>query len=321
MKFNRSLDWLKESDEDDNLLADDELDAVEEEMNEGLYVDPSNYDKHNDLVDVVDKAGNPQKMTQATYDKNKDSGEFEKKEPEEKEQDVNKETKAAMSDFEKSPEFTELKDAISNVSEPDSSSDAAWNRDRAYIYSQAFPVFAKMEKQGRDPLEEFKQYKDNLPIKQEDIDKIKKELRELDSDLTSKRYLYGYNSDEVKELDNKRKQIVNKLNDAEATYKNQIPKNFETALFYYGKLKSGDDKFKRSFIPWMKKHTQAYYNKYKDGATPPSIPAVAGLPEIEFEQSSKDKERQNVSNANSLDKIKDLANKGDLEAIKALLNS
>lgn len=86
MEFSKNLDWLKESDEDDNLLADDELDTVEEEMNEGLYVDPSNYDKHNDLVDVVDKAGNAQKMTQATYDKNKDSGEFEKKEPEKKEE-------------------------------------------------------------------------------------------------------------------------------------------------------------------------------------------------------------------------------------------
>ena len=84
MEFNKNLDWFKESDEDDNLLADDELDMVEEEMNEGLYVDPSNYDKHNDLVDVVDKAGNPQKMTQATYDKNKDSGEFEKKQEEPK---------------------------------------------------------------------------------------------------------------------------------------------------------------------------------------------------------------------------------------------
>lgn len=88
MKFSKNLGWLKESDEDDNLLADDELDTVEEEMNEGLYVDPSNYDKHDDLVDVVDKAGNPQKMTQATYDKNKDSGEFEKKEPEKKEQKI-----------------------------------------------------------------------------------------------------------------------------------------------------------------------------------------------------------------------------------------
>ena len=39
-------------------------------------VEPSNYDKHDDLVDVVDKAGNPQKMTQATYDANKGSGEF-----------------------------------------------------------------------------------------------------------------------------------------------------------------------------------------------------------------------------------------------------
>lgn len=84
MEFNKSMDWFKESNEDDNLLADDELDMVEEEMNEGLYVDPSNYDKHNDLIDVVDKAGNSQKMTQATYDKNKDSGEFEKKEPEKK---------------------------------------------------------------------------------------------------------------------------------------------------------------------------------------------------------------------------------------------
>lgn len=81
MKFNKSMDWLKESNED--LLADDELDMVDE----GLYVDPANYGKHNDLIDVVDKAGNPQKMTQATYDKNKDSGEFTVKEPEEKEEE------------------------------------------------------------------------------------------------------------------------------------------------------------------------------------------------------------------------------------------
>lgn len=108
MKFNRSLDWLKESDEDDNLLADDELDAVEEEMNEGLYVDPSNYDKHNDLVDVVDKAGNPQKMTQATYDKNKDSGEFEKKEPEEKEEPKAKQQKSNTSDKETTKQIKDI---------------------------------------------------------------------------------------------------------------------------------------------------------------------------------------------------------------------
>lgn len=91
MKFNKSLDWLKESDEDE--IFGDELDLVDEEMNEGLYVDPSNYDKHDDLVDVVDKAGNAQKMTQATYDKNKDSGEFKKKQEQPKDASSKETTK------------------------------------------------------------------------------------------------------------------------------------------------------------------------------------------------------------------------------------
>lgn len=106
MKFNKSLDWLKESDEDDNLLEDDSLDIVDEEVNEGLYVDPANYDKHSDLVDVVDKAGNAQKMTQDTYNKNKGSGEFEKKEPEElkeKEQDKEVDKEQSVNSFEDIP--------------------------------------------------------------------------------------------------------------------------------------------------------------------------------------------------------------------------
>lgn len=90
MEFNKSMDWLKESDEE-NLLADDDLDMVDE----GLYVDPANYDKHDDLVDVVDKAGNPQKMTQATYDKNKGSGEFTVKEPEKNTQKFNRDSAIA----------------------------------------------------------------------------------------------------------------------------------------------------------------------------------------------------------------------------------
>lgn len=77
MSLNRNLDWLKESD-NINLLEDDELDSIDE----GLYVDSSNYGNYDDLVDVVDKEGNPQKTTQHTYNANKDSGEFTKKEPE-----------------------------------------------------------------------------------------------------------------------------------------------------------------------------------------------------------------------------------------------
>lgn len=106
MEFNKSLDWLKESDED--LLGDDELDIVDEELNEGLYVDPSNYDKHNDLVDVVDKAGNPQKMTQATYDKNKGSGEFTVKEPEKKEVKAGK--KISVQDLAKDKAYVSKED-------------------------------------------------------------------------------------------------------------------------------------------------------------------------------------------------------------------
>lgn len=103
MEFNKSMDWLKESDEE-NLLADDELDMVDE----GLYVDPANYDKHNDLVDVVDKAGNPQKMTQATYDKNKDSGEFTAKEPEKKEIKAGK--KVAVQDLKEDKAYVAKED-------------------------------------------------------------------------------------------------------------------------------------------------------------------------------------------------------------------
>lgn len=43
MKFNKSLDWLKESNEDDNLLEDDSLDIVDEELNEAQYVDSAEY--------------------------------------------------------------------------------------------------------------------------------------------------------------------------------------------------------------------------------------------------------------------------------------
>ena len=77
MESNKNLNWLKESDDTD-LLEDDELDIIDE----GLYVDPGNYGNYDDLVDVVDSNGNPQKMTQRIYDANKDSGEFKKKEPE-----------------------------------------------------------------------------------------------------------------------------------------------------------------------------------------------------------------------------------------------
>lgn len=71
---------------DEDSLGEDSLDEPDEELTESLYVDPANYSKHNDLIDVVDKAGNPQKMTKATYDKNKGSGEFTVKEqPKEKE--------------------------------------------------------------------------------------------------------------------------------------------------------------------------------------------------------------------------------------------
>lgn len=84
MQFNKNLDWLKEDNQSDELLNDDELDMVEEELNEGLYVDPSNYGNYTDLVDVVDNQGNPQKMTQQTYTNNKGSKEFTVKEPENK---------------------------------------------------------------------------------------------------------------------------------------------------------------------------------------------------------------------------------------------
>ena len=65
---------LAEETEDDfsDLLTEDELDTVKE----GLYVDPANYGNYDDLVDVVDKDGNPQKMTSHTYNANKNSGEF-----------------------------------------------------------------------------------------------------------------------------------------------------------------------------------------------------------------------------------------------------
>lgn len=70
-EFDKSLNWLKESNETD-LLEDDELDMIDE----GLYVDPDNYGNYDDLVDVIDRNGNPQKMTQNTYNANKDSGDF-----------------------------------------------------------------------------------------------------------------------------------------------------------------------------------------------------------------------------------------------------
>lgn len=93
MKFENKGKWIKESagsdliddeeltfaeepDEFDGLFGD-ELDSIEE----GLYVDPANYGNYDDLVDVVDKDGNPQKMTQHTYDANKGSGEFTDAEP------------------------------------------------------------------------------------------------------------------------------------------------------------------------------------------------------------------------------------------------
>lgn len=101
------MDWLKESDEE-HLLADDELDMVDEELNEGLYVNPANYSKHNDLIDVVDKAGNPQKMTKATYDKNKGSGEFTAKEPEKKEVEAGK--KASVQDLKEGKAYVSKED-------------------------------------------------------------------------------------------------------------------------------------------------------------------------------------------------------------------
>lgn len=72
--FENKGKWLKEAidDDDDSIFGDDALD----EIDEGLYVDPDNYGNYDDLVDVVDKDGNPQKMTRHTYDANKDSGEF-----------------------------------------------------------------------------------------------------------------------------------------------------------------------------------------------------------------------------------------------------
>lgn len=77
------LAFAEESDEFNDLFGD-ELDSIEE----GLYVDPANYGNYNDLVDVVDKDGNPQKMTQHTYDANKGSDEFTDAKPKEEPKSV-----------------------------------------------------------------------------------------------------------------------------------------------------------------------------------------------------------------------------------------
>lgn len=62
MNFNKNLDWLKESDEE-NLLADDDLDMVngdEEQINEVRYIDPANVDKYDssEIEKVKDAQGN-----------------------------------------------------------------------------------------------------------------------------------------------------------------------------------------------------------------------------------------------------------------------
>lgn len=60
MKFNRNLDWLKESDEDD--ILGDELDDIkgdEEQINEVRYIDPSNVDKYDpsEIEEVTTASG------------------------------------------------------------------------------------------------------------------------------------------------------------------------------------------------------------------------------------------------------------------------
>lgn len=319
MKFNKDLSWLKESEENEDLLSNDELDLVDE----GLYVDPANYGNYDDLVDVVDKEGNPQKMTQHTYDANKNSGEFKdapKKEEPKDDNEPEKSDNSSSSNFANSKEFNDLKDAIGTLRKPDSSSDASWNRDRAYIFSKAFPIFAEMEKQGKDPVEEYKQYKNNLPIKIEDVQAAEQEMFDIQSELTRARGLFGPNDEDTVKLQNKYNQARKKFDELDTGYDKQIPKNFSTAIDYYEKLKNGDDKFKRSFANWYKKNAQAYHDKYLDGSTAASLPPVAGMDAIEVEQSAKDKERSSIDNSNTLDKLKELAAKGDLEAIQKLLN-